>query len=69
MRAQVKDTAHPDLEVIMSHGIFNWIKLDRSYRFGTAWRDRRQHNLDQTFYLPADAMNDPSCSPLHILER
>ncbi|SFI47723.1 Kdo hydroxylase family protein [Nitrosomonas sp. Nm34] len=28
-----------------------------------------QHSLDQTFYLPADAMNDSSCSPLRILER
>lgn len=28
-----------------------------------------QHSLDQTFYLPADVMNDPSRSPLRILER
>ncbi|SDZ11046.1 Kdo hydroxylase family protein [Nitrosomonas sp. Nm33] len=28
-----------------------------------------QHSLDQTFYLPADAMGDPSRSPLRILER
>lgn len=28
-----------------------------------------QHSLDQTFYLPVEAMNDPSRSPLRILER
>jgi 3-deoxy-D-manno-oct-2-ulosonic acid (Kdo) hydroxylase len=28
-----------------------------------------QHSLDQTFYLPAQAMNDPSRSSLRILER
>lgn len=28
-----------------------------------------QHSLDQTFFLPASAMNDPSRSSLHILER
>ncbi|MBS0424752.1 MAG: Kdo hydroxylase family protein [Proteobacteria bacterium] len=28
-----------------------------------------QHSLDQTFYLPVEAMNDPSHSPLRILER
>lgn len=28
-----------------------------------------QHSLDQTFYLPADVMDDPSRSPLRILER
>lgn len=28
-----------------------------------------QHSLDQTFYLPARAMNDPSRSSLRILER
>jgi len=25
--------------------------------------------LDQTFYLPVEAMNDPARSPLRILER
>ena len=28
-----------------------------------------QHSLDQTFYLPVEAMNDPSRSSLRILER
>ncbi|ARO86455.1 hypothetical protein EBAPG3_000920 [Nitrosospira lacus] len=28
-----------------------------------------QHSLDQTFYLPVEAMNDPSHSSLRILER
>ncbi|SDA21521.1 3-deoxy-D-manno-oct-2-ulosonic acid (Kdo) hydroxylase [Nitrosospira sp. Nsp11] len=28
-----------------------------------------QHSFDQTFYLPVDAMNDPSRSSLRILER
>ena len=28
-----------------------------------------QHSLDQTFYLPVEVMNDPSRSPLRILER
>jgi len=28
-----------------------------------------QHSLDQTFYLPVEAMNDPARSPLRILER
>ena len=28
-----------------------------------------QHSLDQTFYLPVEAMNDPSRSPLRILEK
>jgi hypothetical protein len=28
-----------------------------------------QHSLDQTFYLPAAAMRDPSRSSLHMLER
>lgn len=28
-----------------------------------------QHSLDQTFYLPVEAMSDPSRSPLRILER
>ena len=28
-----------------------------------------QHSLDQTFYLPVDAMKDPSRSSLRILER
>lgn len=28
-----------------------------------------QHSLDQTFYLPVEAMNDSSRSPLRILER
>lgn len=28
-----------------------------------------QHILEQTFYLPVDAMMDPSLSPLHTLEK
>ena len=28
-----------------------------------------QHSLDRTFYLPVEAMNDPSRSSLRILER
>lgn len=30
---------------------------------------RGQHVLEQTFYLPAEAMYQPEYSPLHILER